>query len=159
MATKTKSVAATTPQDTAIRDYARFYESNRLVELSVETKTFKLTLKKQQAAVAPVALPRSAAAGAPVVAAEKSSEEPPVRKSTGKEVKSPIVGTFYASPSPDSPPYVKVGDDVEATAKVCIVEAMKNMNEITAGVSGRVAEILVKNGQPVQAGQVLMILE
>ena len=69
------------------------------------------------------------------------------------EIKSPMVGTFYRAPSPDSPPYVEVGDMVKSDTVLCIVEAMKLMNEIKAECSGKVMEILVENGQPVEYGQ------
>jgi len=71
------------------------------------------------------------------------------------EIKSPLVGTFYATPSPDSDSYVEVGSYVEAQAVVCIIEAMKVMNEIKTETSGTIAEILVANGQAVEYGQVL----
>ena len=70
-------------------------------------------------------------------------------------IKSPMVGTFYRSPSPDSPPFVDVGSAVQNNTVVCILEAMKVMNEIKAGISGTVMEILVENGQPVEFGQAL----
>lgn len=71
------------------------------------------------------------------------------------EIKSPIVGTFYSSPSPDSDPYVEVGSAVSSNTVVCIVEAMKVMNEIKAETSGIIAQVCVKNGQAVEYGQVL----
>ncbi|MDE3055374.1 MAG: acetyl-CoA carboxylase biotin carboxyl carrier protein [Verrucomicrobiota bacterium] len=70
----------------------------------------------------------------------------------GTFITSPMVGTFYASPSPDKPPFVKVGDAVDGGTVVCIVEAMKVMNEVKAGMSGKVVEVLVHNGQPVEFG-------
>jgi acetyl-CoA carboxylase biotin carboxyl carrier protein len=73
-------------------------------------------------------------------------------------VKSPIVGTYYEAPSPGSPPFVKVGDTVEAGQILCIIEAMKLMNEIESDVSGIIAKILVKNGQPVEYGQPLFAI-
>src|SRR6202171_357767 len=73
-------------------------------------------------------------------------------------IKSPIVGTFYAAPSPDAGPFVKVGDLVEAGQTVCIIEAMKLMNEIEADISGEVTRMLVENGQPVEYGEPLFAL-
>jgi acetyl-CoA carboxylase biotin carboxyl carrier protein len=73
-------------------------------------------------------------------------------KAEGKYVKSPMVGTFYATPSPEDPAFVKVGDRVEENTVVCIIEAMKVMNEVKAGISGVVAEICVENGHPVEFG-------
>ncbi len=75
------------------------------------------------------------------------------------EIKSPIVGTFYRAPAPDAEPYVKVGDEVFPGTVLCIVEAMKLMNEIESDVHGRVAKILVENAQPVEYGQPLFLIE
>jgi len=75
------------------------------------------------------------------------------------EIKSPIVGTFYRSPAPDASPFVQVGSDVQPGSVLCIVEAMKLMNEIEAEVSGRIVKIPVENGQPVEFGQTLFLLE
>jgi acetyl-CoA carboxylase biotin carboxyl carrier protein len=74
-------------------------------------------------------------------------------------VKSPIVGTFYESPSPGSPPFVKAGDAVEAGQVLCIIEAMKLMNEIESDVAGEVVKRLASNGQPVEYGQALFVLK
>jgi len=77
----------------------------------------------------------------------------------GQPITSPMVGTFYGSPSPKDPPYVQEGDTIQPGDRVGIVEAMKMMNEIEAEIGGRVARMLVKNGQPVEYGQPLMIIE
>ena len=100
------------------------------------------------AAPAPAASAEAAPAAAPAPAA-----------SVGTPVKAPIVGTFYASSSPDAAPYVKVGDRVEAGQVLCIIEAMKLMNEIEAEQSGVIREILVKNAEPVEYGQTLFMIE
>ncbi|GGB66800.1 acetyl-CoA carboxylase biotin carboxyl carrier protein [Deinococcus soli (ex Cha et al. 2016)] len=102
------------------------------------------------------AAPAQAAAPAPAPAAETPAEKP---ASKGTPVKAPIVGTFYASSSPDAAPYVKVGDTVAAGQVLCIIEAMKLMNEIEAEQGGTVREILVKNAEPVEYGQTLFIIE
>ncbi|MCB0296952.1 MAG: acetyl-CoA carboxylase biotin carboxyl carrier protein, partial [Calditrichaeota bacterium] len=75
------------------------------------------------------------------------------------EVRSPMVGTFYRSPAPDADPYVEVGDTVSAGDTVCIIEAMKLMNEIETEVTGRIAKIMVENAQPVEFNQVLFLIE
>jgi len=74
------------------------------------------------------------------------------KKGEGKFIMSPMVGTLYASPSPDDPQFVKVGDKIDENTVVCIIEAMKVMNEVKAGVSGTIAEILIENGHPVEFG-------
>ena len=92
----------------------------------------------------------SVSASSGLMAPDPAKETP--EDSTSFYVTSPMVGTFYASPSPDDPTFVKVGDKIEKNTVVCIIEAMKVMNEIKAGVSGTVAEMLVESGHPVEFG-------
>lgn len=107
----------------------------------------------------PMAMPGMGAPVAPAApAAAPAAEAAPVVES-GNIVTSPIVGTFYAAPSPDKPPFVKVGDTVNAGDVVCIIESMKLMNEINCEFSGKVAEIYVNNGEPVEFGQKIMRIE
>jgi acetyl-CoA carboxylase biotin carboxyl carrier protein len=87
------------------------------------------------------------------------SEEPQKPKSNLAPIRSPIVGTFYRSPAPDAPAYVEVGDVIKPGQVVCIVEAMKLMNEIESDVAGRVAQIMVKNEDPVEYNQELILVE
>jgi acetyl-CoA carboxylase biotin carboxyl carrier protein len=103
-------------------------------------------------AAAPVAapVPVAAASGAPAAAAAEPAE--------GHVVKSPMVGTFYRAPSPDAKAFVDVGATVKAGDTVCVIEAMKLMNEIEADASGTIKKILVENGQPVEYGQALFII-
>jgi acetyl-CoA carboxylase biotin carboxyl carrier protein len=101
-------------------------------------------------------MPDAAAAPAPPAPAPAAKEAPP---DEGLHiVRSPIVGTFYESPSPGSPPFVKAGDTVEAGQVLCIVEAMKLMNEIEADASGEIVKKLVANGQPIEYGQELFAI-
>ncbi|WP_029481492.1 acetyl-CoA carboxylase biotin carboxyl carrier protein [Deinococcus marmoris] len=104
---------------------------------------------------APVSAPASEAA--PAAPAASAPAAPAA--ASGAPVKAPIVGTFYASSSPDAAPYVKVGDTVTAGQILCIIEAMKLMNEIEAEMGGVVREILVKNAEPVEYGQTLFLIE
>jgi len=106
-------------------------------------------------APAPAVPPPPAAAPAPAPATPAESVESPRPVSNLVDVKSPIVGTFYSSPSPDDPAFVTQGSRVTPDTVVCIVEAMKVFNQITADVSGTIEEILVANGDPVESGQVL----
>jgi acetyl-CoA carboxylase biotin carboxyl carrier protein len=104
----------------------------------------------------PAAAPAPASAGAPAVPA------PPVAPPAAKnlhEIKSPIVGTFYRAPSPDAAPFVQVGTSVQSGTTLCIVEAMKLMNEIESDVSGTIVKIMVENGQPVEYDQTLFLVE
>src|SRR5262249_60325319 len=98
----------------------------------------------------------SAAAAAAVAAAPAAPAEP---ASNLKPITSPMVGTFYRAPAPDADPFVEVGDVVSVGQTVCIIEAMKLMNEIEAETKGRVAQILVENAQPVEFGQKLFLIE
>jgi acetyl-CoA carboxylase biotin carboxyl carrier protein len=86
-------------------------------------------------------------------------EKPVARKENLQEIKSPMVGTFYRAPAPDARPFVEVGEKVSRGQVVCIIEAMKLMNEIESEFDGRVTEILVQNAQPVQFGQPLVLIE
>lgn len=113
---------------------------------------------------APQAVLAQAPANAPQTTATQSGPElaqpAPVAPAAADEhiIKSPIVGTFYAGPSPDAGPFVRVGDFVEAGQTVCIIEAMKLMNEIEAEIGGEVARVLVENGQPVEYGEPLFAM-
>ncbi|BAP87136.1 acetyl-CoA carboxylase biotin carboxyl carrier protein subunit [Burkholderiales bacterium GJ-E10] len=106
-------------------------------------------------AAAPLAMP--AAPAAPVAVAAPAAVEPPAAPS-GHVVKSPMVGTFYRSPNPESKAFVEIGQTVKAGDTLCIIEAMKLLNEIEADVAGTVREILVDNGQAVEYGQPLFII-
>ncbi len=133
---------------------AKILRDNDLGKIKVSTEDVDIIIEGKQAApvasVAPVAV--AAPAAAPAAAPEAASV-------SGNIVTSPIVGTFYAAPSPDKPPFVKVGDTVNAGDVVCIIESMKLMNEINCEFSGRVAEIYVNNGEPVEFGQKIMRIE
>ncbi|MEP7029180.1 MAG: acetyl-CoA carboxylase biotin carboxyl carrier protein [Candidatus Eisenbacteria bacterium] len=107
-----------------------------------------------------VGAPASAAQAAPAAAAAPASEAP--AKSADAHlvsVVSPMVGTFYRSPAPDADPYVELNSQVDLGQTVCIIEAMKLMNEIESEVRGRIARILVENGQPVEYGQTLFLVD
>jgi acetyl-CoA carboxylase biotin carboxyl carrier protein len=95
-------------------------------------------------------------ASAPAVAAKTEAQ---IKRENLQEIKSPMVGTFYSAPAPDAKQYVNVGDKVNRGQVVCIIEAMKLMNEIESEFSGRVVETLVSNAQPVQFGQPLFLIE
>ncbi len=124
----------------------------------IEKEGFRLKLEKGPSAQAAAAVP-SAAAGPPkaVPAAAETTPAAPkaIESASLKEIVSPMVGTFYRGPSPDAPPFVDVGKTVAEDTVVCIIEAMKVMNEIKAETGGIIAEVLAENGKPVQFGQVL----
>lgn len=143
-----------------IEKLAKVLAETGLTEISLEDGEQAITLRKDvivapvaaaPAASAPVAAPAQPAAQAPAKASE------PAKK--GTPITSPMVGTFYKSPSPDADAFVSVGDNVKPGDVVCIVEAMKMMNEIKSEISGKVVEVCVEDGQPVEFGQVLMYVE
>ena len=127
-------------------------EENDKVRIVNKVQTVAVTAQAPVVAApapAPVAAPAAAAAAAPAPA------EPKVE---GQTVTSPMVGTFYRAPNPGAEPFVKVGDHVEVGQTLCIIEAMKLLNEIEAEYSGTVKEICVENAQPVEFGQPLFII-
>ena len=143
-----------------------------ITELSLKTDAFELSVRKNAGQV-PVVVPVTPipdAIAAPTGLAESVSPPPPVpvaeppkETSTSSAidqkwtaVTSPMVGTFYRAPSPDEAPFVEVGDAIRKGQPVCIIEAMKLMNEIEAEISGQVMEIAVANGEPVEYGQTLL---
>ena len=130
-------------------------------EFRLEGDDFRLEIRRNlpaQAVMAPVMPAPVAAAPAPVAPAEPASA-PPASTSTRSdllEVTAPMVGTFYRAPAPGEPAFVEVGNRINVGQTVCILEAMKLMNELESEVGGEVVEILVDNGTPVEFGQVLM---
>jgi acetyl-CoA carboxylase biotin carboxyl carrier protein len=125
-------------------------QKNGLTAFEMEKGGFRIALAKESGLVPAVGY---APAPAPAPAAAAPAEAAPA--ASGKEIASPMVGTFYTSPSPESPAFVKVGQKVTPDTVVCIIEAMKVMNEIKAEVSGTITEVAAENGQPVQFGQAL----
>ncbi|MCG9553775.1 acetyl-CoA carboxylase biotin carboxyl carrier protein [Vibrio sp. Isolate31] len=144
----------------------------KLIELVEESGISELEISEGEESVrisrnstAPVAPVQYAATPAPVAAAATPAAAPVAAEAAapavpaGHQVLSPMVGTFYGAPSPDAKPFVKVGQSVTAGETLCIVEAMKMMNQIEADKSGVVTAILVEDGQPVEFDQALVIIE
>ncbi|KAB8140658.1 acetyl-CoA carboxylase biotin carboxyl carrier protein [Chloroflexia bacterium SDU3-3] len=150
----------------AVRELLRLISATDVTEIQIERGATKLHIKRgQQVAAAPAPsfapAPSSTAAAAPAAApaaghAAPAEYEPPAGSST---IVSPMVGTFYSASTPKDPAFVNEGDLIQAGDVVGIVEAMKIMNEVDSEFSGRIARILVTNGQPVEYGQPLMIIE
>jgi acetyl-CoA carboxylase biotin carboxyl carrier protein len=140
-----------------IRTLIDLMKKNGLAVFKMEREGFKITLKtgnaKSAAQVVAVSPAPAAAAGSQKAAGE--TNEAVAEVSHHKEIMSPMVGTFYAAPSPEAPPYVTIGQEVTPDTVVCIIEAMKVMNEIKAEISGVIIEVCVENGKPVQFGQAL----
>jgi acetyl-CoA carboxylase biotin carboxyl carrier protein len=134
-------------------------KKNDLAVFKLEKEGFKIELEahRQEAPSVPASPERqiSGAAPAPQITAQPFTAAAPEAKTTFKEIVSPMVGTFYRAPSPDSAPYIVEGQEVSEETVVCIIEAMKVMNEIKAEVKGEIVEVLVENGTAVQFGQPL----
>ena len=135
-------------------------QESGIAELEITEGEEKVKIVKG-GAVTMTAIPQVAVAAAPALAAPAATAAAPAEPEPGQEghvVKAPMVGTFYRSPSPDAKAFVEVGQAVKEGDTICIIEAMKLMNEIEADASGVVKAILVENGQPVEYGQPLFIL-
>lgn len=149
-----------------IQALLRAVQDTDVAELILESGDFKLTIRKPgpAAAIAPAARPAAAPAAVPaVIPAPVAAQMPSTPEATPARpaltINAPMVGTFYRSPSPDASPFTEVGDVVKTGQTVCIIEAMKLMNELESEVSGRVVRFLVENGEPVEFGQPLIELE
>ena len=138
-----------------IEQLLEIMKANDLVEIEVKSGDEKIVLKRSQPQVAAVPMITPAGPTGGAVAAVPAAGGEQAAPSELIEIKAPMVGTFYATPNPDAEPYVEVGSKVTQSTVVCIIEAMKVMNEIKAETSGTIAEVLVSNGQAVEYGQVL----
>lgn len=152
-----------------IQELIKFVSRSGVNEVSIEQKEFKITIKTNQAPTYVTAsvpqqqmqMPQAAAIPAAPAAEAKPAIAEPAVDDTSKyiTIKSPMIGTFYRSSSPDKPFFVNVGDEVKTGQVVCIIEAMKLFNEIESEVSGRIVKILVDNSSPVEYDQPLFLVE
>jgi oxaloacetate decarboxylase alpha subunit len=139
-----------------IKEMIRLMDENNLVEFEIEKNGLKLRLKKESKGEITTHVERIVPAAAP------KEEIPMVAREAPRnvvEVKAPMVGTFYRAPAPDAPPFVEVGSVIEEGEVLCIIEAMKLMNEIKSEIKGKIVEIPVENGEPIEFGQVLFVVE
>lgn len=143
-----------------IKKIIRLVENSDVDEIEIEEEGTKIRVARHRTNSVQYQIPSYQTAPLPAVAEPKEvSEVQSTPKVSHHEVRSPIVGTFYRAPAPDAEPYVEVGQEVSPGQVLCIVEAMKLMNEIECDVSGKVAKILVENGTPVEYNQVLFLVE
>ncbi len=149
-----------------LKKLVRIVEQSKVDEIEIEEEGLRVRVARNShtnsvpaavhaaAVAAPAAQPAAPAASEPASAPAAS-----VQETKYHEIKSPIVGTFYRAPAPDADPYIEVGATVQKNTVLCIIEAMKLMNEIESDVAGRVVKILVENGQPVEYNQPLFLIE
>ncbi|MCU0431600.1 MAG: acetyl-CoA carboxylase biotin carboxyl carrier protein [Cytophagaceae bacterium] len=155
-----------------IQELLDFIASSGLAEVNIETESFKIAVKRHSVAPAqqviqtsvPQVLPQVLPVATTPAATTQATTDKKEEKSSsgsGKEiiVKSPMIGTFYRSSGPDSPPFVSIGDEINKGKVLCIVEAMKLFNEIESEFEGRIVKILVENATPVEFDQPLFVLE
>lgn len=153
-----------------IRDLIDFISQTGLNEVNIETKELKLHVKREPdqkvyktstpSVVASMPMPTaSAPVAATAVPATPKTEKAPASGKKMAEIKSPMIGTFYRTANPDSPPFVSVGDKVSKGQTVCIVEAMKLFNEIESEISGTIVKVMAENASPVEYDQVLFVVE
>lgn len=149
-----------------IQELIKFVSRSGVNEVAIEQENFKITIKTNQAPVyvnaalpAPVAAQPAPQAAAPAV--EIKSTASPEAEDTSKyiTIKSPMIGTFYRSSSPDKPSFANVGDEISSGKVICIIEAMKLFNEIESEVAGRIVKVLVDNASPVEYDQPLFLVE
>ena len=143
-----------------IKEMINLMNENSLMELEIEKEGMRIRLKKTSSGVegfnGPIMVERQNV----IDSSPKQIQETPKEVNLKSvEIKSPMVGTFYRAPSPESPSYVEVGQNVEPGQVICIIEAMKLMNEIKSEIKGKILEVLVDNAEPIEFGQPLFLIE
>jgi len=152
-----------------IKEMINLMNENNLTELEIEKDGMRIRLKKGQAGEISMEGLKSKVVFAPPTpetmmypgVLPQTTEATPEKTAASKalEIKAPMVGTFYRAPSPESPPFVEINQEIEVGQVVCIIEAMKLMNEIKSEVKGKIVDILVDNAEPVEFGQPLFLIE
>lgn len=146
-----------------IKEMITLMNENNLLELEIEKEGMRIRLKKESpgngkdSTQSQIHTMPQFSVSQETIAAQQARKDDTFKNLI--EIKSPMVGTFYRSPSPDSPPFIEVGQNLDLGQVVCIIEAMKLMNEIKSEIRGRVIEVLVENGHPVEFGQPLFLIE
>lgn len=139
-----------------IKEMISLMNENDLTELEMERDGLKIRLKKKAGEICSEILEQRPTSLVPSPGGEEKLE---TESGEMIEIKALMVGTFYRAPSPDAPPFVDVGEEIEPDKVICVIEAMKLMNEIKSEVKGKIVKVLVENGHPVEFGQVLFLVE
>ncbi|MDX5340196.1 MAG: acetyl-CoA carboxylase biotin carboxyl carrier protein [Cyclobacteriaceae bacterium] len=150
-----------------IQELIDYISNSGLAEVKIKTEEFELSIKKYAESAAVASVPAAVAAPAPAPApapaasspASAPAPAPAAAPSNLVEIKSPMIGTFYLTPNPDSSPFVSEGSSIKAGQTVCIIEAMKLFNEIESEISGKIVKILVSNATPVEYDQPLFLVD
>ena len=145
-----------------IKEMITLMNENNLLELEIEKEGMRIRLKRESVS-SEKDINASGIVTIPQFSVTQEAIQPQVKKEEPAikfiEIKSPMVGTFYRSPSPESPPFTEVGQMIEIGQVVCIIEAMKLMNEIKSDIKGKLVEVLIENGHPIEFGQPLFLIE
>jgi len=142
-----------------IKEMINLMNENDLLELEIEKEGMRIKLRRSGTGdmqPTPVIIEREATQR---ISAPSAEQTPPSAVVRTIEIKAPMVGTFYRAPNPEAPPYVEIGQVIEPGQVICIIEAMKLMNEIKSEIKGKISEILVENAEPVEFGQPLFLVE
>jgi len=145
-----------------IKEMINLMNDNGLTELEIEKEGMRIRLKKSNSPVegisGPILVERQSIAETP---AQRQAAPEAAEKVASKtvEIRAPMVGTFYRAPTPEAPPYAEIGQTIEPGQVICIIEAMKLMNEIKSEIKGKILEILVDNAEPVEFGQPMFLIE
>jgi acetyl-CoA carboxylase biotin carboxyl carrier protein len=147
-----------------IKKLVKIVDTSEITDLEVEENGLRIKIAKKIRGMQTITQPQIMSQSMPVVepVVQRTSEETPAKAEAAEnlhEIRSPIVGTFYRAPAPDADSYVNVGDMVSPGSVLCIVEAMKLMNEIESDVSGKIIKILIENGKPVEYNQPLFLIQ
>lgn len=141
-----------------IKELINLMNEHRLIEIEIEEGGRKIRLKKESLQETNLSLIKEKMQnGLEKISEDTVSETIPFSKLV--QIKSPMIGTFYRASHPDAPPFVEIGDMIEPGKVICIIEAMKLMNEIKAEIKGKIVQVLVNNGDPVEFGQPLFLVE
>jgi len=142
-----------------IKEMIDLMNKNNLNEIEVEKDGTKIRLKKTPGGISEQIISEEKTVTPQRLTPAQKPQAPEQKTKTTVEIKAPMVGTFYRSPSPEAPPFVDIGNKIEKGQVVCIIEAMKLMNEIKSDVRGKIVDILVENGNPIEFGQILFLIE
>jgi acetyl-CoA carboxylase biotin carboxyl carrier protein len=145
-----------------IRKLIKLVDSSEVTDLEIEENGLRVRIAKKIRGIQTITQPQILSPSQIVNTSAQNSDEVSVKSDVKEklhQITSPIVGTFYRAPAPDADPYIQVGDSVSQGSVLCIVEAMKLMNEIESDVSGKIVKILVENGKPVEYNQPLFLVQ
>ena len=142
-----------------LKEMIALMNENGLVEIEIEREGQRIRIKKGMAGIPEETQEKYIIQPAAAISAAPATKEAAPSEAKRIEIKAPMVGTFYRAPAPDAPPFVEVGNDIEPGQVICIIEAMKLMNEIKSEVKGKIVDIVVESAQPVEFGHVLFLIE